>query len=150
MGRRKAPKRRTALTAIKAVRTQIGKGADWIKVYADYRWGKGRAAPTFSLDELKLIVETARSAGVPSPRTRPPPKECEGRRWPALRRSNTATTAAGSLSVDEREGSRACPTLSVGNQARKKDTFQAALAAGVTISLAATRAFFRTATARAS
>ncbi|MBO0863430.1 MAG: amidohydrolase family protein, partial [Chloracidobacterium sp.] len=51
---------------IKVVRTQIGKGADWIKVYADYRWGKGGgAAPTFSLDELKLIVETARSAGIP-------------------------------------------------------------------------------------
>src|SRR5262249_4454413 len=40
---------------IKVVRSQIGKGADWIKVYADYRWGKGRAAPTFSLEELKLI-----------------------------------------------------------------------------------------------
>ena len=51
---------------IRVVRDQIGKGADWIKVYADYRWGPGREdRPTFSLDELKLIVETARSAGVP-------------------------------------------------------------------------------------
>src|SRR5438876_8485036 len=49
----------------RVVRDQIGKGADWIKVYADYRWGVRGAAPTFSLDELKLIVETARSAGVP-------------------------------------------------------------------------------------
>lgn len=46
------------------VRDQIGKGADFIKVYADYRWGpKGEARPTFSIDELKLIVETAASSG---------------------------------------------------------------------------------------
>lgn len=51
---------------IKTVRTQIGKGADIIKVYADYRWGaQGEARPTFTLAELKLIVETARSSGRP-------------------------------------------------------------------------------------
>jgi len=51
---------------IRVVREQIGKGADWIKVYADYRWGPdGQAMPTFSEDELKLIVQTARSAGRP-------------------------------------------------------------------------------------
>src|SRR6185312_11400457 len=49
----------------RVVRDQIGHGADWIKVYADYRWGTQGAAPTFSLEELKLIVETARSANVP-------------------------------------------------------------------------------------
>src|SRR5205814_6508435 len=49
----------------RVVRDQIGHGADWIKVYADYRWGKSGAAPTFSLDELKLVVETAKSAGIP-------------------------------------------------------------------------------------
>lgn len=49
---------------VRVVRDQIGKGADWIKVYADYRWGpSGESKPTFSLDELKLIVETARSSG---------------------------------------------------------------------------------------
>jgi imidazolonepropionase-like amidohydrolase len=49
---------------VRVVRDQIGHGADWIKVYADYRWGPGgEARPTFSLDELKLIVETARSSG---------------------------------------------------------------------------------------
>jgi imidazolonepropionase-like amidohydrolase len=49
---------------IKAVRNQIGNGADLIKVYADYRWGlRGEAQPTFSIDELKLIVETAASSG---------------------------------------------------------------------------------------
>ncbi len=44
----------------RVVRDQIGRGADWIKVYAD-----NNAGPTFSLDELKLMVETAKSAGVP-------------------------------------------------------------------------------------
>ena len=49
---------------IRAVREQIGKGADFIKVYADYRWGSdGSAQPTFSQEELTLIVQTARSAG---------------------------------------------------------------------------------------
>src|SRR5262249_51026003 len=48
------------------VRDQIGRGADWIKVYADYYWGPtGKARPTFSLDELKLMVATAKAAGVP-------------------------------------------------------------------------------------
>jgi imidazolonepropionase-like amidohydrolase len=50
----------------RVVRDQIGHGADWVKVYADYRWGpSGRARPTFSVEELKLIVDTARSAGCP-------------------------------------------------------------------------------------
>jgi imidazolonepropionase-like amidohydrolase len=52
---------------IKKVRNQIGHGADLIKIYADYRWGlRGEAAPTFSIDEIKLIVETAKSAGRPT------------------------------------------------------------------------------------
>ena len=51
---------------VRVVRDQIGHGADWIKVYADYRWGaRGEAAPTFSIDELKLIVDTARSSNRP-------------------------------------------------------------------------------------
>lgn len=49
---------------IKEVRRQIGGGADFIKVYADYRWGPNKEAmPTFTLDELKLIVEVAESSG---------------------------------------------------------------------------------------
>ena len=49
---------------IRAVREQMGKGADLIKVYADYRWGPdGTTQATFSQDELNLIVQTARSAG---------------------------------------------------------------------------------------
>lgn len=55
-----------AANLVRVVRSQIGNGADWVKVYADYRWGPGHsAAPTFSVDELKLIVTTARSAGCP-------------------------------------------------------------------------------------
>jgi imidazolonepropionase-like amidohydrolase len=48
----------------KAVRTQIGSGADFIKMYADYRWGLNDAsAPTFTEDELRLAVQVAASAG---------------------------------------------------------------------------------------
>jgi imidazolonepropionase-like amidohydrolase len=49
----------------RVVRDQIGRGADWIKVYADSWDPKKGGAATFSEQELKLIVETARSAGVP-------------------------------------------------------------------------------------
>jgi imidazolonepropionase-like amidohydrolase len=49
---------------IRVVRDQIGKGADFIKVYADYRWGaQGEDQPTFTLDEFKLINEVVRSSG---------------------------------------------------------------------------------------
>ncbi len=49
---------------IKVTRDQIGHGADFIKVYADYRWGPdGSAQPTFSVRELQTIVETARASG---------------------------------------------------------------------------------------
>ena len=50
----------------RVVRDQIGRGADWIKVYADYRWGPhGETRPTFTVDELKTIVEIANSSGRP-------------------------------------------------------------------------------------
>ncbi|MFN3839258.1 MAG: amidohydrolase family protein [Cyclobacteriaceae bacterium] len=49
---------------IRVVRDQIGKGADFIKVYADYRWGvRGEDRPSFTLDELKLVNEVTRSSG---------------------------------------------------------------------------------------
>ena len=48
------------------VRRQVGQGADWIKVYADFRWGPGgEALPTFTQEELRVLVETARGAGRP-------------------------------------------------------------------------------------
>ncbi len=47
-----------------AVRSQIGFGADIIKLYADYRWGLNEtAAPTFTAEELKLAVQVANSSG---------------------------------------------------------------------------------------
>ena len=51
---------------IRAVREQAGRGADWIKVYADYRWGPGGSEqPTFTEEELKALVESAHSSGRP-------------------------------------------------------------------------------------
>jgi imidazolonepropionase-like amidohydrolase len=51
---------------VRAVREQVGHGADWVKVYADYRRGPGgTAVPTFSLEELKALVDEAHSAGRP-------------------------------------------------------------------------------------
>ena len=49
----------------RVVRDQIGRGADWIKVYADSWDPKKGGTPSFSEEEFKLIVETARSANVP-------------------------------------------------------------------------------------
>jgi len=55
-----------ASSLARVVRDQIGRGADWIKVYADYRWGpNGETRPTFTLGELEQIVEIARTSGRP-------------------------------------------------------------------------------------
>jgi imidazolonepropionase-like amidohydrolase len=50
----------------RVVREQIGKGADWIKLYADYRWGPFPGShPTLTEAEMQRAVEVAHSAGVP-------------------------------------------------------------------------------------
>jgi imidazolonepropionase-like amidohydrolase len=50
----------------RVVRDQIGHGADWIKIYADYRWGpRGEARPTFTTAEWQAIVQTATASGRP-------------------------------------------------------------------------------------
>ncbi|MEO7521744.1 MAG: amidohydrolase family protein [Gemmatimonas sp.] len=50
----------------RVVRDQIGHGADWIKIYADYRWGpRGEARPTFTEAEWKAIVDVSRASGRP-------------------------------------------------------------------------------------
>ena len=50
----------------RVVRDQAGRGADWIKVYADYRWGpNGKAEPTFTQEELNRLVEVANTSGRP-------------------------------------------------------------------------------------
>lgn len=49
---------------VAAVRRQIAHGADWVKLYADYRWGPGEPSrATFTLDELRAAVEAAHDAG---------------------------------------------------------------------------------------
>ena len=50
-----------------AVREQVAAGADWVKLYADYRRAPGAASTaTFTVDELKAAVDEARSAGKPT------------------------------------------------------------------------------------
>ncbi|MDB5722089.1 MAG: amidohydrolase family protein [Alphaproteobacteria bacterium] len=47
-----------------AVRHQISAGADWVKLYGDYRWRPGEPSrPTFSLEEMQAAVAAAHSAG---------------------------------------------------------------------------------------
>lgn len=49
-----------------ATRRQIRAGADWVKVYADYRYGPGGdARPAFSVEELTTLVRIANDAGCP-------------------------------------------------------------------------------------
>ncbi len=49
----------------RVVREQIHHGADWIKLYADYRRAPGApSTATFSVDEMRAAVEEAHSAGL--------------------------------------------------------------------------------------
>lgn len=50
-----------------AVREQIAAGADWVKLYADYRRAPGApSTATFTVEELKAAVDEAESAGKPT------------------------------------------------------------------------------------
>jgi imidazolonepropionase-like amidohydrolase len=138
---------------IRVVRDQAGRGADWIKVYGDYRAGpRGEATPTFSLDEMRLIVETARSLNRPVVVHASTP---EGMRRAVL--AGAATIEHGDGGTAEvfklmaEKGVALCPTLAAGDATsqyggwrkgtdpepagirRKKDGFKLALDAGVTI-----------------
>lgn len=138
---------------IKKVRNQIGHGADLIKIYADYRWGlRGEAAPTFSIDEIKLIVETAKSAGRP---TVAHASTAEGMRRAILggvetiEHGDNGTPEIWKLMVEKNVGF--CPTLAAGDAIsqyrgwkkgidadperikKKKETFRQALDANVKI-----------------
>jgi imidazolonepropionase-like amidohydrolase len=131
----------------RVVRDQIGKGADWIKLYADYRWGPAPGSrPTFSIDELKLAVETAKSAGVP---VAAHANTAEGMRRAALAGVETIEHGGeGTPEVFKLMAERKvalCPTLTAGAgpwppanpdspaAQRKRASFKAALEAGVTI-----------------
>lgn len=49
---------------VRVVRDQIKHGADWIKIYADYRWGpEGEARPGFTEEEMRAAVEIAETSG---------------------------------------------------------------------------------------
>lgn len=136
----------------RVVRDQIGHGADWIKLYGDYRWGPQPGAhPTFSLEEMKLAVETAKSAGVPvAVHTATP----EGMRRAILAGAETiehgdqGTPEVFKMMVEHHVA--LCPTLAAGYSnaqyagwngkapepagiQRKRQSFKAALDAGVTI-----------------
>ena len=48
----------------RVARRQIGHGIDFVKIYADYRWGpNGEARATFSIEEIAAIVAVAKSSG---------------------------------------------------------------------------------------
>ncbi len=137
----------------RVVRDQIKHGADWIKVYGDYRWGpNGETEPTFSLDEMRLITRTAHSSGRSvAVHTSTP----EGMRRAILAGVQTiehgdgGTPATFRLMADS--GVALCPTLEAGEAIaryggwrkgvdpeptrvrQKRESFRAALAAGVTI-----------------
>ncbi len=50
----------------RVTRDQIRRGADWIKIYADYRWGpNGETRPAFTVEEITRVVEIARESGRP-------------------------------------------------------------------------------------
>ena len=120
----------------RVVRDQIGHGADWVKIYADYRWGTQGAAPTFSLDELKLVVETAKSANVP---VAAHATTTEGMRRAALAGVETIEHGDGGtpevFRLMKERGVALCPTLAIAgaNAERKRRVFKMALEAGVTI-----------------
>ncbi|WP_082543308.1 metal-dependent hydrolase family protein [Sphingomonas sp. Leaf339] len=51
---------------VAAVRRRIAAGADWVKLYADYRWRPGEESrATLSLDEMTAAVAAAHDAGRP-------------------------------------------------------------------------------------
>ncbi|HVO33967.1 MAG TPA: amidohydrolase family protein [Gemmatimonadales bacterium] len=138
---------------IRVVRDQIGRGADWVKIYGDYRWGpNGATEPTFTQEEMNLIVAVASSAGRPVSVHAYSPE--------AMRRAAMAgvtTIEHGDDGTPEvfqlmaQKGIGLCPTVAAGDAvaqyagwrkgvdpepasiARKRETFRAALAAGVSI-----------------
>ena len=137
----------------RTVRSQISKGADWVKFYADYRWGSQPGAhATFTAESLKLGVEVAHLGATPVAVHASSP---EGMRNAILAGVDTIEHGDGGTPeifklMAERHVAF-CPTLAAGdattqyggwkkgeqpepaNIRRKRESFKAALAAGVTI-----------------
>jgi imidazolonepropionase-like amidohydrolase len=137
----------------RVTRDQIGKGADVIKVYADYRWGPaGEARPTFTREELELIVRIANSSGRPVVAHA---ATAEGMRRAA--EAGVATIEHGDsgdaavFALMKERGVAFCPTLAAGDAIlqyggwrkgtdpeperirRKRESFRTALESGVTM-----------------
>lgn len=137
----------------RVVRDQMGRGADWIKIYGDYRWGpSGETRPTFTQEEMNLIVAVAGSGGRPVAVHAVTP---EGIRRAVL--AGAATIEHGDRGTAETWALMAqrnvalCPTLAAGysttqydgwrpgsdpeppNITARREAFRAALAAGVPI-----------------
>jgi imidazolonepropionase-like amidohydrolase len=137
----------------KAIRAQIGHGADFIKVYADSRYGpKGEVMPTFSPFELVWLVENVKSSGRQTVAHAQSP---EGMKRAIL--AGVSTIEHGDYGNEEvfklmkEKGVALCPTLAANTAiqqyrgwkkgidpepdsvALKKKSFQLALKIGVTI-----------------
>ncbi|WOJ95639.1 amidohydrolase family protein [Congregibacter brevis] len=138
---------------IRVVRSQIGRDIDFVKVYADYRWGPGgTAAATFSVEELKTIVDTARSSGRG---VAAHAATAEAMRRAVLAGVETIEHGDGAtpevLRLMKKNGVALCPTLAAGDAisqyggwvkgvdpepariSQKRVSFQAALKSGVDI-----------------
>lgn len=134
-----------------AARNQIAHGVDLVKIYADYRWGpNGETRPGFTLAEITAVVEVANSSGRPVVAHSSTP---EGMRRAILGGVDTiehgdeGTPEIWKLMVEKKVAY--CPTLAAGDATaqyagwkkgtdpeparlgRKRETFKAALAAGV-------------------
>jgi imidazolonepropionase-like amidohydrolase len=137
----------------RVVRDQIGHGADWIKIYADYRYGpRGEARPTFTQAEWLAIVSTASAAARPVVAHA---STAEGMKLAILAGVETIEHGdeanAEVFTMMKQRGVAFCPTLSATESTsryrgwrkgvdadpaavqRKKVMFREALAAGVTI-----------------
>ena len=136
---------------VRVARGQIARGVDLIKIYADYRWGpNGEARPGFTLGEIERIVEAANSSGRPVVAHSSTP---EGMRRAimggveTIEHGDEGTPEIWKLMVEKNVAY--CPTIAAGDATsqyagwkkgvdpeparitRKRETFKAALAAGV-------------------
>jgi len=138
---------------IRVTREQIARGADWIKVYADYRWGpNGETMPSFTEAELRAMVETARSSGrsvVAHSSTKEGIRRAVMAGVEDIEHGDEAD--AETFALMKAHGVAFCPTLAAGYSnttyagwrpgvdaepagiARKRASFKAALESGVTI-----------------
>lgn len=138
---------------VRVARDQIAHGADWIKIYADYRWGpRGETMPTFTEAEIHAIVDAAKSSGRPVAAHASTP---EGIRRAVMAGVETIEHGDGGTEETWRLMKEYrvtfCPTVAAGDATRqyagwkkgvdpepasitaKKASFKAALAAGVTM-----------------